>query len=115
MYIQLVRNSLMLKHPYPDGTCCNILLILHRICGGNWKLSSAVVMNSSIIEFYQQVYKELYTYDEHANTSITHYWKRDGQTIDTYRASTPAYAHDANTTFYVRETFIELQLYMFAK
>ena len=49
-----------------------------------------------------QVYQELYTYDDHANTSIRHFWYKNGQMEDAFYAPTPSYAHDANSTFFVR-------------
>ena len=48
-----------------------------------------------------QVNREMYTYDNHTTTGITHYWRKNGQVVDTFRASTPSFAHDANTTFFV--------------
>ena len=48
-----------------------------------------------------QVYKELYTYDAHANTSIHHYWMNNGEMDGSFYASTPSFAHDANATFFV--------------
>ncbi|KAF6025141.1 Tep6 [Bugula neritina] len=55
---------------------------------------------------WEQVNRELYTYDSHANRSITHYWKKQGQIDSTFRAPTPSFAHDANTTFYYSGLYI---------
>ncbi|XP_067928326.1 CD109 antigen-like [Watersipora subatra] len=49
---------------------------------------------------WEEVYQELYTYDAPANTSISHYWLKQGQMEGSFNAPVPSYAHDANSTFF---------------
>ncbi|XP_067941196.1 CD109 antigen-like [Watersipora subatra] len=55
---------------------------------------------------WPEVNRELATFGNHTNKTITHYWKKNGQVIDTFYAATPSFAHDANSTFYYSGLYI---------
>lgn len=61
-------------------------------------------------EFFSQVNEEMKTYDDHANKTITHYWKEQGQVAGTFNAPTPSFGHDTNSTFFVSKYFLTTKL-----
>lgn len=67
---------------------------------------TAIPMLVYMLIILLQVYHEMYSYEGHANTSVHHHWMKEGMTEYSHYVPTPSFAHDANTTFFVRITFL---------
>ncbi|XP_067938571.1 CD109 antigen-like [Watersipora subatra] len=49
---------------------------------------------------WEEVYRELYTYDNSLTPRFLHHWKSNGQVRGTFRAAAPTFGHDPNSTFF---------------